>query len=347
MLIFKDEDICLSKEKYLLVLCNCVELQEPDGIVHSIYQQFPWGNIYQERKLSGKSYKPGTIDIKGNGQSERFVLNILAQFYVGISDFPNDDHVKRAIWFKKALAQISEINHLVSLAIHIDNIMECTGPRHFDAYIEALSDLSKSLALRGLKDIQIVVYGRQPPKQDQEDLKIPFCDLAEKHHAEKHPFQDGRERVKLTNVVTDVVLRLAHFRHLKVAKTETTSDMACTMSGAVTDMSAVTPCNITMTVTDIRPQTDFNQWKGLISEIPESIPGWNNIFIDAQLQQELGEIDKFFEQELKECNEAKIAILPPQNLIFNVFSLCPFHSIKVVILAQDPYINLGDRKSVV
>lgn len=34
-------------------------------------------------------------------------------------------------------------------------------------------------------------------------------------------------------------------------------------------------------------------------------------------------------------------ILPPKELIFNAFSLCEFKDLKVVIIGQDPYHNLG------
>lgn len=34
-------------------------------------------------------------------------------------------------------------------------------------------------------------------------------------------------------------------------------------------------------------------------------------------------------------------VFPPGNLIFNAFELCPFDSVKVVIIGQDPYHNVG------
>jgi len=34
-------------------------------------------------------------------------------------------------------------------------------------------------------------------------------------------------------------------------------------------------------------------------------------------------------------------IYPPGNLIFNAFNLCPFNEVKVVIIGQDPYHNVG------
>lgn len=34
-------------------------------------------------------------------------------------------------------------------------------------------------------------------------------------------------------------------------------------------------------------------------------------------------------------------VFPPQNLVFNAFKLTPFNEVKVVILGQDPYHNIG------
>lgn len=34
-------------------------------------------------------------------------------------------------------------------------------------------------------------------------------------------------------------------------------------------------------------------------------------------------------------------VFPPGNLIFNAFDLCPFDKVKVVIIGQDPYHNVG------
>jgi len=47
------------------------------------------------------------------------------------------------------------------------------------------------------------------------------------------------------------------------------------------------------------------------------------------------------EQRLAAAYEAKEAIYPAPSSIFNAFSLCALKELKVVILGQDPYHNLG------
>ena len=48
------------------------------------------------------------------------------------------------------------------------------------------------------------------------------------------------------------------------------------------------------------------------------------------------ELKAFLTTELKQHQ-----VFPPNNLIFNAFTHTPFHAVKVVILGQDPYHNIG------
>lgn len=48
------------------------------------------------------------------------------------------------------------------------------------------------------------------------------------------------------------------------------------------------------------------------------------------------ELKKFLVEE-----KQKYTIFPPGKLIFNAFSLTPFDSVKVILLGQDPYHNIG------
>jgi len=45
--------------------------------------------------------------------------------------------------------------------------------------------------------------------------------------------------------------------------------------------------------------------------------------------------------KLKEEKSAQKIIFPPGALIFNAFNLTPFNKVKVIILGQDPYHNIG------
>lgn len=44
---------------------------------------------------------------------------------------------------------------------------------------------------------------------------------------------------------------------------------------------------------------------------------------------------------VREAYRVGTPVYPPQELIFNAFELCPFNTVKVVILGQDPYHGAG------
>jgi uracil-DNA glycosylase len=57
-----------------------------------------------------------------------------------------------------------------------------------------------------------------------------------------------------------------------------------------------------------------------------------------------GEFDKDYFIKLTDFVRSEYSsrqVFPPGNLIFNAFNLCPFDKVKVVIIGQDPYHNIG------
>lgn len=64
--------------------------------------------------------------------------------------------------------------------------------------------------------------------------------------------------------------------------------------------------------------------------------GWYEVLEEEFNSQYLSEIRAFLLEEKKHYN-----VYPPSPLIFNAFNLTPFDKVKVVILGQDPYHNIG------
>lgn len=65
-------------------------------------------------------------------------------------------------------------------------------------------------------------------------------------------------------------------------------------------------------------------------------PGWKAVLAP--------EFEKPYMQELKQflvIEKRKYTVYPPGHLIFNAFNHSPFDKVKVVILGQDPYHNVG------
>jgi uracil-DNA glycosylase len=61
---------------------------------------------------------------------------------------------------------------------------------------------------------------------------------------------------------------------------------------------------------------------------------WNH-FIEVEMSK------KYFKTLQQKINFYDTIVYPPDSDTFNVFKLCPFESIKVVVIGQDPYINPG------
>jgi uracil-DNA glycosylase len=62
-------------------------------------------------------------------------------------------------------------------------------------------------------------------------------------------------------------------------------------------------------------------------------PSWQKILDESELKALLAPVDQFLEQEFA----LKKQICPPFDDLLNAFKLCPFESLKVVIIGQDPY----------
>tara|TARA_Y100000389_G_scaffold205111_1_gene263338 strand:+ start:2162 stop:2812 length:651 start_codon:yes stop_codon:yes gene_type:complete len=65
---------------------------------------------------------------------------------------------------------------------------------------------------------------------------------------------------------------------------------------------------------------------------------WNVFFEREDIKEELEKINKFLRQEEEKWGE-ELEILPPPELRFRAFDLCPLNDIKVCILGQDPYFH--------
>ena len=182
-----------STAKYLFVFCNCIETttNEFEPQVTTVYNKYPHANLYKEREISGKKSKPGSIEIKGNGNSERFVINILSQFYAGSNNFPNDNNQRRQQWLKKALIQISGLNHLDSIAIDgqmIEDICskEANGKggssfspsaeekiiKDVQSYIEIFDDFDKTLQLKVQSPVNITIYNSRHNLPNGDDISL-------------------------------------------------------------------------------------------------------------------------------------------------------------------------------
>lgn len=116
-------DLLEAPEKYIAHQCNCLT-QNSAGTAKAIFDKYPYANTYQrrERLPSGETSNidvPGTIVILGNGQDQRYVINMYAQYYPGRSKYPKsslDGIPVRQNYFYKCLLRIANLPDLESIA---------------------------------------------------------------------------------------------------------------------------------------------------------------------------------------------------------------------------------------
>lgn len=110
-----------ATEKYIAHQCNSVSNQA-GGLAYHIFQRFPYANIYAGRPYPytavGQNL-PGHCVIKGDGIKERFVINMLAQYYPGkpISETSLlDSSIVREGYFNRCLVEIAHMKDIETIA---------------------------------------------------------------------------------------------------------------------------------------------------------------------------------------------------------------------------------------
>jgi O-acetyl-ADP-ribose deacetylase (regulator of RNase III) len=104
-------DLLACKEQCIAHQCNCVT-KGSMGLAKSLFDRFPHANTYSKRDKPGS--KPGSIDVLGNGEDERYVINMYAQYLPGGAEV--DSKLDRLKLFARCLDEISELNGLESIA---------------------------------------------------------------------------------------------------------------------------------------------------------------------------------------------------------------------------------------
>jgi len=120
MLNIVSGDILETEIQYIAHQCNCVS-SSYSGLAYGIFTKYPYANIYEERSSGKYIHLPGDIHIRGDGNNNRYVINIMGQIYPG---GPNksgllevtDNANNRKKFFYDCLIDIAEIPGLVEIA---------------------------------------------------------------------------------------------------------------------------------------------------------------------------------------------------------------------------------------
>jgi len=108
--------------QYIAHQCNAVT-NKSAHLSKDVFAAFPWADIYTPRKnyssVPMTEEMPGNIIVKGNGQEQRYVINIMGQYYPGnvkYSDSRKDGYRARQEYFASALNKILRIDNLEAIA---------------------------------------------------------------------------------------------------------------------------------------------------------------------------------------------------------------------------------------
>lgn len=104
-----------ATEKYLCHQTNCVT-NRAAHLSKEVFEKFPHADIYTKREFHDQ---PGTIIVRGNGADQRYVINMLGQYYPGNPKFPEakqDGTAARESYFLRCLGAVAKIEKLESVA---------------------------------------------------------------------------------------------------------------------------------------------------------------------------------------------------------------------------------------
>ncbi len=108
-------DLLNSDAKYIAHQCNCIT-QKSKHLSAAVFKRYPYADIYTGRTAPSI---PGDIVVRGNGEDQRYIINILGQYYPGKPKFPQssqDGFEARRKYFFNSLKKISQIQDLESIA---------------------------------------------------------------------------------------------------------------------------------------------------------------------------------------------------------------------------------------
>lgn len=156
MLEIVNGDLFDAKEKYLLHQCNCIT-NRAAHLSKDVFEKYPYADIYTGRTQPSK---PGTIEIRGDGQEKRFVINLLGQYFPGKPKYPDsklDGTLAREKYFHKCLLKVAKIENLESVAFPWR--IGCNlGGGNWDHYLGTINNFAQYVDGKG---IQVRIYRRE------------------------------------------------------------------------------------------------------------------------------------------------------------------------------------------
>lgn len=143
-----------AKEKYLCHQTNCVT-NRAAHLSKEVFKHFPYADIYSGREQPDV---PGTIVIRGNGLDQRFIVNMLGQYYPGSPKYPDstlDGTIARERHFHRCLFEVSKVPGLESLAFPYRIGCGAAGG-NWENYLAMLTNFAAYVAK--IQSAKVVIY---------------------------------------------------------------------------------------------------------------------------------------------------------------------------------------------
>ena len=94
-------DLTEARDMYIVHQTNCLT-RRAAGLARQMFERFPHADCYANRTHASQ---PGTIDVRGNGTSQRYVVNLHAQYAPGRGHYTSkkDNRQTRTEYFRQCL----------------------------------------------------------------------------------------------------------------------------------------------------------------------------------------------------------------------------------------------------
>jgi len=137
-------DLLNSDCKFIVHQTNCLTDTIASGLAYYLFQKYPYADCYKDRTCPAI---PGTINVRGNGQDQKYIINLHGQYYPGgvLKYFENHelDGIKaREKYFHKGLLAIAKIQNLESVAFNY--LIGCgIAGGNWDHYYKMIDNFTK------------------------------------------------------------------------------------------------------------------------------------------------------------------------------------------------------------
>jgi O-acetyl-ADP-ribose deacetylase (regulator of RNase III) len=147
-------DLFDATEKFLCHQCNCIT-KKAAHLSKDVFTKYPYADIYSGRITPNQ---PGTIEIYGNGQDQRYVVNLLGQYYPGTPKYPTsskDGTLAREKYFHQCLLKLAKVPDLESVAFPFGIGCGAAGGT-WEHYLGTLKNFEKYVKFK--YNTKVVIY---------------------------------------------------------------------------------------------------------------------------------------------------------------------------------------------